>query len=356
MNYNIFWDYIGSVWSTYDGKASIENFWHALDSGISRGHTLLQEIQKSKSLVYMSPTFDIGPEFFNVIYEHTDETQLTVTPVGSGTNFEFIVPEWSYSIPTLTYEYTYNGVAYSGVYTENVDYIVSGYNSIYWSSAPPAADPRYSSIMKRANLYAEKIHVLNPMLMNTWAQFCKFKIDYLTDYIYYGQDQYTHLKYLIWALVYKQMQAPSIKTLNDMFAISRGMPFAYESGLNSNQYVTDHYETTIGSYTHVLPAGMTPMPDGTAFGQFDVIASGIQLYDSISNLSLVNDYANAYSSRNTLVFDVKGAAGENYNQAFHSAYVNKLMPKQVAWYQNGPYAMNSGTLLFNSTTIFMNEA
>ena len=354
MDYSVLWNYIGSVWGDYNDKPAIEAFWEGLNSGIQHMYRYEVELQKSRSLDLMSPTFDIGPEFFNITYSGVDSTVVNVYPTSSGL-FEFPLPEWTYSVPALTYSYVYNGVTYSGVHTQDVDYLVSGYNSLVWIGEAPSADPRYTSSIKRTNLYAENIRVLNPMLMNTWAVFCDFKIEYFADYITYGQDYYKHLKMLIWALVYKQMQAPSIKTLNDAFAISRGMPFAYASGLAVNTYVTDHYETTIGGYTYVLPAGMTPVLDGSTVSQFDVIASGIQLYDMRSNLSLVSDYSNAYNRRNTLVFDVKGSAGENYNQTFHSAYVNKLMPKQIAWYQNGPYAMNSGTLLFNSTTIFMNE-
>jgi len=332
MNYKDLWNYIGSVWSTYDDKPTMELFWEALNSGVMRGREYGADLQRSRSLPYMPPSFNIGPEFYNVTYSGVDDTWLTVRPTGSGTQFEFAIPEWSYSVPTLTYEYVYNGVTYSGVYNENTDYIVSGYNSIHWLGASPTADPRYPSYIKRANLYAEKICVINPMLMNTWAIFCKFSINYYSDYLTYGQEKYQHLKMLIWALVHKQMQAPSIKNLRDMFAISRGMPFAYESGINSNTYVTDHYETSIGSYTYVLPAGMTPVTAGTSIGTFDLIASGITLDDIHSNSGLVTNHSNSYNRRNTLVFTLGSGVTTHYNTTFHDSYVNKIMPKQLQWF------------------------
>jgi hypothetical protein len=191
--------------------------------------------------------------------------------------------------------------------------------------------------------------------MDTWARFCGFTYDDYASYIAYGNDSYLHLKMLIWALTYKQMSAPSIKNLSDAFAISRGMPFAYTSGLVSNTYDTDHYVSAIGDYTYTLTSGMTPLTDGTAVSQFDVIASGIALYTYKSNPDLVNQYANVYNRNNTIVYKVSGSAGSNYTESFHSDYVNKLAPTQIAWYQNGPYTMADGDVLFNDTTIFMNE-
>ena len=281
-------------------------------------------------------------------------TTLTVLPVGSGLNFEFPVPQWTYSIPTLVSSYSHQGISYSFTYYQGVDYLVSGYNCVYWLDAPPAADPRYPSTMARANLYAANVYVINPVLMNTWAVFCGFNINSFSYYNTYGQPYYTHLKMLIWALVYKQLQVPSIKNLSDAFAISLGMPFAYTAGTVSSYYNGSNYVVTIGNYIYTLPPGMLPTTS-TTVNQFDVIAQGVNLYDYNTNPALVNVYANVYNSRNTLVFGIQSTASIQYDPVFQDTYMTNLMPKQVQWYQSGPYAWNSLDVFFNDTELFMNE-
>lgn len=330
MNYSDIWNYIGSVWADYDDKETIENFWEALNSGITAVNTYTQEIQKSRSLSAMSPTFDIGPEFYNVTYSGVDESVLTVLPIGSGTNFEFPIPQWTYSIPTLVDEYYYNGIRYSYTYNQGVDYTVSGYNAIYWLDTPPVPDPRYPATIARANLYAEHIYVINPVLMNTWAVFCGFNINDFASYSTFGQPYYTHLKMLIWALVYKQMQAPSIKNLRDALAISSGMPFAYSPGTTSSVNYGSYYTVTVNGITYTLPPGLLPIADGTIVAQFDVIAAGIDLYDNATSPTIVSQYTNAYNVNNTLVYDIgTSAAALPYSISFANTYMAKLWPTQL---------------------------
>jgi hypothetical protein len=76
---------------------------------------------------------------------------------------------------------------------------------------------------------------------------------------------------------------------------------------------------------------MLPVASGV-INKFDPIASGIALWDYITNAGLVNGYSNSYNCRNTLVYKVDATlAGLSYDHSFHAAYVSGITPVQVRY-------------------------
>lgn len=324
------WDVLGSSWDNFQDKSTVEAFWQGLASGIDAANQLNLETQKSRSLLYMSPSIDTGPDEYYWVYSGLS-TDLTVEILASGGLFAYQVDDWTYSIPEITYSYKYQGVTYSGIYTENVDYTISGMNHIIWGPTPPTYDPRFGDKGVLIG-YARHVYRLNPVLMNVWARNCGFTYDDFGSYSNYGNNTYDHLKMLVWALITNRLRGPSIKTLKDAFGISRGMPFAYNAGDLTSATIGDHSVVTVGDDTYVLPSGMVPIPNG-AVNKFDLLASGLNLWDYVTNAGLVNGYTNAYNRRNTLVYQIDSTlSGLSYSHDFHDAYVSGLMPVQLQYF------------------------
>ena len=341
------WNSLGTAWENFQNKPIIEALWSGLAVASDTVNNYVLEIQKSRSLLYMNPLLDLGPETFTIIFSGL-ATDVNVTPIYDGQHlFSYEVGSWTYSIPQITTNYKYLGVAYSHTYNEGIDYTISGLNYIVWNETPPASDVRNSTDNVLYG-YVPHMYLINPVLMEVWARFCGLQYSDFVQYNTFGQSAFTHLKMLIWALVYKQTQAPSIKTLRDALAISRGMPFTYTSGITSSVNSGSYYTVTVGTNQYVLPPGLLPIADGTVVAQFDVIAEGVDLYDNATSPAIVNSYANVYNANNTLVYDIGNAASTlSYSSAFANTYMAKLWPIQLQ--------VILQTVIMGSHTIFMDN-
>lgn len=329
MDVNQFWQHLGSSWDNFQDKPTVETFWSALASGIGRLTDQVFDIQLSRPLKYMPSTIDSGPYEFYLVWSGQSAADLNVTISNSGT-FEFATDDWVYSIPSIKYQYLYNGVTYSGIYRENIDYTISGMSSIVWGNSYPARDKRFPLTSALLG-YAPNVYRVNPILMNTWARFCGFDLKYLSSYNTYGNSQYEHLKMMIWGLVYKQLQSPNIKTLKDAYGIARGLPFAYESGLLSYTYAGGHYNVSVGASTYIFPSGLIPIGSGLV-DKFTIICSGFALDDYYSNPTKILTKANQFNKRNTLVYTLGAASGLSYSTDFASYYIDRIMPTQAQYY------------------------
>ena len=266
--------------------------------------------------------------------------------------FEFHIPEFTYSIPTITYDYKYNGISCTGTYNEGIDYFISSeMNSIIWISTP-VKDLRYSTtgvIIGKAN----HVYRINPVLANVWAAQCGFNVHAdAPQYNTFGQETYKHLKMLIWALNYYQNQVPSIYTLKNAYGISSGCPFAYTSGIMNYSLVGDFYNISLGNDIYILPEGVQPAPSGY-YTQFAVIASGLELYDYTTNPALIDTYANTYTRRSTLLYQLDPSVSNlPYSQNFRDSYIERIMPTQIRYLTTSPaFTLFAGTAdgIFGST-------
>lgn len=320
MNYTVernipdLWNYIGSAWHAFENKDVVEAFWYSLASGIDSLMGGIYDAQKSRAFQYMPATLDLSPEWYTITYSGVG---VNITEPGDGT-FHYELPPHIYYMPHLEGAET--------TYHEGVDYIISGMNTLIWQSQWPLAD--YGDTVK---LKAPEIKQLNPHLMGVWSNFVEVTLTKHQSYATWGKDQYEHLKYFIWALVYKQNQPPTIKTLTDALGIVHGAPFAFNSGLLTYSWDTDHYDVIIGSDTYVFPVGLQPIPSGVV-GQFDILCSGVQVDDYVSNLSLVSQHSNVYNRTSTVVCTLNDSVKNlTYNEELFGQYISGIFPCQFRY-------------------------
>lgn len=311
--YNVadFWDYLGTAWHEFENKALIETFWSALASGVGYINTSLMDAQKSRSLEYMPATLNDGPEWYTITYSGVNANVYYPTP----DIFHFELPSWTYEMP-----YLISGM--DTVYYEGDDYTISGLNTLVWGRPWPSPTFGYSFKVK-----APIVNRINPHLMSVYSKLIDLSLEEFDKYNTWGRDKYEHLKYFIWALVYKQTQPPTIKNLTDALGISKGAPFAYASGIMIPLSST---LIKVGDYTYTIPAGLQQLYSGMAVEQFDLLCSGIELYDYISAPDLVTDYAESkYNKRNTIVYSLSAAVKTlGHSDEFHSVYISGMFPCQ----------------------------
>lgn len=321
------WAYLGDAWGKFGDKATIEAIWAGTAAGADLVMDRVLDVQNSRSLEYMPPTLEDGPEMFTIIESgiHTN-----TVPTESGL-FKHYIEDWTLSIPTLTQTYNVVSSGVDNTYTEGVDYVVSGMNSIVWL-IEPEWDLRYPS-MHVLTLHAESIVRINPVLMNLWARLVSLELDDFNQYNIFQTNttanKYKHLKYFIWALAYKRLQSPTIKTIEDGLNIAAGMPFAYDAGTATVSYVTDHYEITIGTRTYVLPAGLTPViSNGDTVKKFDILAKGIAVYDYYNNPAGITAVTNVLTRYNTFIIQTTTAQASLVTKSadFYSEFKEKLLP------------------------------
>jgi hypothetical protein len=335
-----FWDIIGSSWGNFETKDTIESYWNTIGSAVDKLKIKAWELQLSKFLGYMPALLDDSDNFYSMIYSGINSTVLAL-PNGADL-FEYRIDDDVISIPKLVrYYYNTSDIVLSGTYTENIDYTISGYNTIVWkrSSGYPVADPRYANGYIMA-LYAPHVYKFNPVLMNTWAKYIKFYRENFRNNKYVPfvrgtptlSQKLEHTKFLIWALSYKKLQPPTTKILKDAFGISHGMPFAYSSGVLTSALIDGLYEVYVDGRTYVLPSGLQPVNSNTV-EQFDIIASGVSLYDWVSGPSYVNTIIdNAWKQKKTLFFGINNIANNiTYDKNYFGTYISGIMPAHFSW-------------------------
>lgn len=319
------WSLLGSAWEKFQNRDVILNTWQSMLNASDRMLDNVLQVQKSRSLAYLTPLVEHGPEEYTIV--HSGLLDTNTYPVISGL-FSFYVGEYTESIPTLNVTYWYNGIKYTASYIENIDYLVSGYSHIIWTGAPPLWDTRYSGI-STTTLYASSVKRYNPLLMGLFARMVGLDLNTFKLYNTYGNSLYTHLKYMIWALFYYQMSAPSIHTLENAYGIVRGLPFTYTGGNITHTLISGLWNVSDSSFTYILPSGMSPVPSGSYY-PFEIIASGLTLYDYTTDSGLCFSQSNAYQMNNTIVYKYT-APDVNFSPTYLNTYITNLMPLQLQY-------------------------
>ncbi|MFA6295420.1 MAG: hypothetical protein WC666_03275 [Candidatus Paceibacterota bacterium] len=325
------WAHLSDAWGRFEDKSTIESMWTGVAAGSDLLMSRLLDVQNSRTMQYMPPIIEDGPMTFTIIESGTGANTVVITD-GSGI-FKTYINDWTLSIPTFTQSYyvVASGVTYT--YTNNVDYTISGMNTLVWKTTPHW-DQRYPS-MHVLTLTADSVKRVNPVLTNLWLRLIDLE---LTDFNQYNifqtvtdANKYKHLKNFVWALFHKRLQSPTIKTLEDALNIAAGMPFAYDAGIAVVAYVTDHYEVTIGTQTYTFPVGLTPIViNGATVKKFDILAKGIAVYDYYNNPSVVGAVANVLTKYNTFIIQTTAAQATlvSKSSTYYAAFKTKLLPVQ----------------------------
>jgi hypothetical protein len=323
------WSFMGDGWANMNGSDIIETAWTALASGVDYVMISVMDAQNSRSLFYMPPLVENGQQTFTLLVSGLTTNTL---PSDIGGIFKYYLNNWTLSIPSLIQTYKWNASGITNTYYENVDYTISGLNTLVWLTTPNW-DQRYYPAAEVLTVYAPSIQVINPVLMNTWARALGIGISDFNQYNTYTDGSttnvYKHLKYLIWALTYERLALPTVNNLTNGLAIAVGYPFAYCSGIVSYQPpMNGQTILQIGGYTdtYYIPSGITPIASGIWVNQFDILVPDAYLYDYYSNSGLVTQYSNVLTKYHTLVFQAAQLNNFGYSSSFFNDYKDSLLP------------------------------
>ena len=317
------WNTLSDAWRTLEGRETIEGVWDTISSGVDclMQHTM--DVQNSRSFQYMPSLINDGPVEFTFIVSGLQD-QVNVLPSLESELFRYYIDDWTLSIPTMSQQYLSSGIMATHTYYEGLDYTISGMNTLRWLTVP-AWDTRYPMV-EAIYVVAPIVNRINPVLMNTWARTLDFDYDAFSSYSTYGNDRYVHLKYLIWALVYKQLQSPTLQNLQDGLSIAIGAPFAYNSGIVN--YTGNGM--TVGNDTYVIPSALARIPNGTVVNKFDVLTTAVKLNDyySIPTLVGTGGGTNALNQFNTVHIDLSSTRSFEYDADFFAHYRDTILPIQ----------------------------
>ena len=318
------WNSLSDAWRSLEGRETIEGVWDTTSSGIDCLMQHAMDAQNSRAFEHMPSKIDDGPLEFTFIVSGLED-QINVLPSLTNELFRYYIDDWTISIPTMSQQYLSSGVMITHTYYEGFDYTISGMNTLRWLTIP-LWDTRYPMV-EALHVVAPIVYRINPVLMNTWARALDFDYDVFTSYDIYGNEQYMHLKYLIWALTYKRLQWPTLQNLQDGLSIAAGAPFAYNPGT----VVYTGTGMTIGNDTYIIPGGMTRIADGTVVNKFDVLTEAIKLDDYYSNPGIIQTSigTNALNQFRTVFIDLTLASLFDYNVDFFSYYRDTIIPIQL---------------------------
>lgn len=333
-NVKRFWDILGTSWYRFETRQPIENYWNATGYATDQLYGGLTNIQKSRSLQYMSGLQTELDNFYLVIYSGIESNTIYAQDADL---FQYILDDDNIlSIPRLVRYYKdTNDVQLSGVYTEGVDYTISGLNTLVWkrTSGYPTPDPRYAN----GNLmfvHAPITYKLDPVLLKVWAPIINLDSLTLLSETYAPAisgiaslaQQYEHMKQFVWALAYKKSQPPTVKTLSDALGIAHGVPFAYTSGVLSYAPAGNHYIAYVNNMAYVLPSGLVPNAPGP-IDKFSLLASGVHVYDWVNGYDILASRVNSTQLRKTLYINYDSSLNIcNYDQTYYNTYASGLIP------------------------------
>jgi hypothetical protein len=322
------WLFLSDAWANLDDKSIVESLWQTTASGVDMLMNKTMEIQNSRSLEYLPAVIDDAPMTYTFVYSGIESLENVLeTSLGK---FKYYIDDWTLSIPTLEQEYTYLNSGVIHTYYEGTDYTISGMNTLIWLTQP-LWDERYTTI-ETFTVSAPIVYRINPILMNAWARFLNIDIDKYNSYNTYNavtlSAKYKHLKYFIWALVTKQLEHPTIATIQNALSIAHGLPFAYNAGIITYTHNGNTYTVTVGEDVYYLPSGLVPIASGTVVEKFDPLVSGIYVWDYYNNPTIVNLNSNMLTKYNTVIVQ-NTISGLEYNAEFYEDYRDKLLPIQL---------------------------
>jgi len=67
----VLWNYISSAYTNFQDKQLVEEFWMAMGNGIQLLYDNVGNTQTSRTMQYMEPTFNYGPQRYIVAYSGT---------------------------------------------------------------------------------------------------------------------------------------------------------------------------------------------------------------------------------------------------------------------------------------------
>jgi hypothetical protein len=306
------WDSLGTFWADFEDKELIEKFWNIwLD--------IARDMQKDLYVLSLSKTISTCPAIIDTYHTYIPiyYSGVNQTFFSDGTywycTFTDYTPTYD-SLPSGIYVIAYTGILGQPVQTsvtDSIDYY-SLYNKLYLKNSGLFPEGDY--------VYITSFKQINPAIFDTFGATVGITYETFLNYLYIAQvsgygDSLTsmtnasgtaeaheliianYLKHLIWATMYYRNAEPTIYNLTNGLGIVAGLPFSWYSGVIVSKN-DEHMTIDFGSqfqYQYITycrrsyfdlelgPPWKTSLVVGSGINQFEVLTSGINIYDFINS-------------------------------------------------------------------------
>jgi len=352
-NVSTLWQSLGSFWADFEDKGVMEVVWNAYRDIITEEYRTTYQLNLSKAFQYMPDYFEERLHYFDIIYSADTATYsgLVNTTIISGL-YNYYVPGEIFSIVSGLDHYYYLNEDNQRMYehlTEDTDFEIIDYSRIQFLNNPPFTADGDLANVDGGSLYAPAVFRINPIMFAlfgtlvdiTKEQFKERKYHAFKTEVTNFEQQKTdlkHFKYLIWSLNYLKRQKPTIEVLKKLYGVAKGVPFAYVSGyVESIGIDGSNYTLTIAEETYYVPDILTlAVTSGQAIGQFDLLVSGIEVRDYITDQARMIELAEEpWQARAMLEFVADSSLNIlDYDETFVSGIVTDITPAYMTAYFN----------------------
>lgn len=349
------WNHLGDFWGRFEDKEVVEEWWSAGLEEVMNLYKTSYWVHYGKSIHYLSPIISGIDYYFKVYYGDT-------TPALSGLLNINISGEYNPGIGALVNIAQLTNIYYvdednpfvEEILVSGTDYNINNADREYIVFTSPSSP--FTPMANQGNinygvLHASGTSIVNPFLFNYWGRMVGIDIDNYTNGIYDNEypwivdgtslssDYRTlmYYKYFIGAMVYLRKQAYSLDVIENLLGIGYGLPFTFESGvvtqtavLLDNTIIGISGET--GNIIYRFPTsvvGLHNVSVSDSVDTFQLLISGFQLDDYISNSGLIADYAaTGIAQYSTLVLTrTEAVSGLSHNETFVSGIIEDILPQ-----------------------------
>lgn len=364
------WNHLGDFWGRFEDKDTVENWWESAMSVLNTMYKTSYWVGYSKSIRYLPPIISGVDFYFPIYYGDTIPSMSGILNINVSGEYNPGVGA-IIGIDQLTNIYY---VDEDNPFTEVI--IASGTNydmsadREYLTFVDHETDLEPNANQSNINycmLYASGTSIVNPFLFNYWGRLVGVDINnYLNEnYSSYlssidgiacseAQKYLYYYKYFIWAMLHLRKKAYTLDVIENLIGISYGLPFAFESGIvtsvAANGADTDiAISGEIGSVVYTIPdvvdSYISVVAD-EAVDTFQLLVSGFELDDYVSDPTLVDYYADSGISRySTTVLTIpEGLSGIAQNEVFSSGLMDDILPEGVRLFYYSPLTILIGIL------------
>jgi hypothetical protein len=337
------WDALGSYWMNFEDRALIIKYWQTLYYVMSGMYKKGIDLYDSQGFQNMPPYVEDKNQVYDIIYSVNSPEYSGLINTISGTGYqEFYITPGTFSIPTLTYYYYSTSGTLSSLQTmsEGVNYTIQDMERIRFLGSPPFI-PNYNQTHFNGNkLSAATTQRVNPALWGVLPKLVGLSDSDIRNNTYPAfkvsgsqEENLTHFKNLVWGLQNGLRAKPTIANIEHLYGLARGLPFAYESGIYNGVSISNNtYPYTLGN---IVLSGYTYLTSGSYVSKFQVLLSGINVYDYVNNYSAISGYCSQDAEKYGLVVISEdyvlpsGVPPLSYNVAALSGLLSNYLPADL---------------------------
>lgn len=354
-NISELWKYLGTVWGNLplDDKTFIEELWKSYASCVSELSDELDVIKNNRGVSDISPIVTENDNYYDIIYATTDD-DIYGDLVNTFTSDGLICYSLQGMVVSVSGIINYHYVDEENTWvaeelTEDVDYVLSGYNTLIFLNDPPFTASADYTTLSRSFIYIEKLEKVNPTLFRLWGAQAEFNSNIFVDESYncwsrydsgtrdFELDKAAHYKQIIKGLRYWTFQQPTIKVIKNAVGIAYGLPFAYESGILTHSTGGREYYAEINDQ-QLWVDNQTELDyiiEGS-HDKFELLVDSFNVFDYISNSTLIEQHMDEETEadkRNILIAQTNSGLVDEFpftrDTDFYTEWLERLIPKQL---------------------------